>query len=128
MMHEPRQILTTGVPVLTADGRRGRLHQALLSPGHCRLHALVVRYGMLPPRDVVVPIEQVAAITDTHMLLRLSHSELAQLPAYQSVWRLTVRRSIVCRTIGQIVKSRSTWIRSYGTMRWFAGLNIARSM
>jgi hypothetical protein len=26
MIHEPRQILTTGVPVLTADRRRGRLH------------------------------------------------------------------------------------------------------
>src|SRR6476646_8577846 len=88
MMHEPRQILTTGVTVLTADGRRGRLHQALLNPGHCRLHALVIRYGMLPPRDVVVPVEQIAHITDVQVRLRLSRAELAQLPAYQSAWRM----------------------------------------
>jgi osmotically-inducible protein OsmY len=88
MMHEPRQTLTTGVPVLTADGRHGRLHQALLSPGHCRLHALVIRYGILPPRDVVVPVEQIAHITGGQVRLRLSRAELAQLPTYQSAWRM----------------------------------------
>ena len=50
MLPEPRQILTTGVPALTADGRRGRLQEVLLSPGHYRLHALVIRYGVLRPR------------------------------------------------------------------------------
>ena len=105
MMPEPRQILTTGVPVLTADGRRGRLHQALLSPGHCRLHALVIRYGMLPPRDVVVPVEQVAAITDAQVRLRLSRAELAQLPTYQSAWRMHsapggARRALVALQYG----------------------------
>src|SRR5438093_3228355 len=85
-MHEPRQILTTGVPVLTADGRRGRLHQALLSPGHCRLHALVIHYGVLLPRNVIVPMEQVATIADMRVRLRFSHAELAQLPTYQSAW------------------------------------------
>lgn len=88
MILEPRKILRTGVPALTADGRRGRLQQALLSPGHRRLHALVIRYGILPPRDVVVPVEQVAAITDAQIRLRLSRAELAQLPRYQSVWRM----------------------------------------
>jgi osmotically-inducible protein OsmY/sporulation protein YlmC with PRC-barrel domain len=88
MMPEPRQILTTGVAVLTADGRHARLKQALLNPGHYRLVALVVRYGMLPPRDAVVPIEQVAAITAAPLRLRLSRAELAQLPTYQSAWRL----------------------------------------
>jgi osmotically-inducible protein OsmY len=68
--------------VLTTDGRSGRLQQALLSPGHCRLDALVIRYGVLPPRDVVVPVEQVAAITDVQVRLRLSRAELAQQPAY----------------------------------------------
>jgi osmotically-inducible protein OsmY len=87
MMPEIRQILTIGVAVLTTDGHHGRLKQALLNPGHCRLVALVVRYGMLPPRDIVVPIEQVATITDAHVRLRLSRAELAQLPAYQSAWR-----------------------------------------
>ncbi len=43
MIHEPRQILTTGVEVLTTDGRRGRLHEVLLSYGHYRLNALVIR-------------------------------------------------------------------------------------
>lgn len=88
MIPEPRQILTTGVPVLTADGQRGRLHEVLLSPGHYRLHALVIRYGVLPPRDVVVPVEQIADITDTHLRLRLNRAELAQLPTYQSAWHL----------------------------------------
>jgi hypothetical protein len=52
MILEPRNILGTGVPVLTTDGRRGRLHEVLLSPGHYRLHALVVHYGVLPHNSV----------------------------------------------------------------------------
>jgi hypothetical protein len=105
MMHEPRQILTTGVPVLSADGRGGRLHQALLSPGHCQLQALVIRYGILPPRDVVVPVEQIAHITDVQVRLRLSRAELAQLPAYQSAWRMHpvsggARRALVALQYG----------------------------
>ncbi|HEY3228977.1 MAG TPA: hypothetical protein VGJ87_07125 [Roseiflexaceae bacterium] len=88
MIPEPRQILTTGVAVLTADGRSARLKQILLNPGHCRLVALVIRYGMLPPCDVVVQVEQVVAITDAQVRLRLSRAELAQLPAYQSAWRM----------------------------------------
>jgi hypothetical protein len=78
MMPEIRQILTIGVAVLTTDGHHGRLKQALLNPGHCRLVALVVRYGMLPPRDIVVPIEQVATITDAHVRLRLSRASVRQ--------------------------------------------------
>jgi osmotically-inducible protein OsmY/sporulation protein YlmC with PRC-barrel domain len=90
--------------VLTADGRRGRLHQALLSPGHCRLYALVIRYGILP-RDVVVPAEQIAHITDMQVRLRLSRAELAQLPAYQSAWRMHAapggaRRAVVALQYG----------------------------
>src|SRR5581483_1189668 len=85
MIHEPRYILTANSPIVTSDGRRGRLRQALLSPSHRRLVALVVRYGILPPRDVVVPAEQIAAITDTRVRLRLSRAELAQLPAARSV-------------------------------------------
>jgi hypothetical protein len=105
MIPESHQILTTGVPVLTTDGRRGRLHQALLSPGHCRLHALVIRYGVLPPRDVVVPVEQVATITDMHLRLRLSRAELALLPTYQSAWRMHsapggARRALVALQYG----------------------------
>src|SRR3954447_21427400 len=105
MMPELRQTLTIGVAVLTTDGRQGRLKQALLNPGHCRLVALVVRYGMLPPRDVVVPIEQVAAISGAPLRLRLSRTELAQLPTYQSVWRLHsapsgARRALVALQYG----------------------------
>jgi osmotically-inducible protein OsmY len=88
MIPEPRQIVTTGVPVLTNDGRRGRLQLALLSPGHCRLNALVIRYGVLPPRDVVVSVEQIADITDVQVRLRLSRAELSQLPTYQSAWHM----------------------------------------
>lgn len=104
MMHEPRQILTTGVPVLTADGRGARLKQVLLSPGHCRLNALVIRYGILP-RDVVVPVEQIAHISDAQVRLRLSRAELAQLPAYQPAWRMHAapggaRRAVVALQYG----------------------------
>jgi osmotically-inducible protein OsmY len=74
--------------VLSADGQRGRVHEVLLSPGHYRLNALVIRYGVLPPREVVVPVEQVATITDAQVRLRLSRAELAQLPTYQSAWQL----------------------------------------
>jgi osmotically-inducible protein OsmY len=88
MIPETRQILRTGVPVLTTDGRRGRLHEVLLSPGHYRLHALVTRYGLLRPRDVVVPMEQIADISDAQVRLQLSRAELAQLPAYQLARRM----------------------------------------
>lgn len=85
MMLEQRYILTADSPVLTSDGRRGRLRQALLSPRHRRLVALVIRYGLLLPRDVVVPAEQIAAFTDAQVRLRLSRAELAHLPAHRPV-------------------------------------------
>jgi osmotically-inducible protein OsmY len=105
MIPKPRQIVTTGVAVLTADGRRARLREALLSPGHCRLQALVIRYGMLPPHDVVVPLEQIADIADAQVRLRLSYAELAQLPAYQSARQMHIaaggeRRALVALQYG----------------------------
>lgn len=88
MMPEPRQICTTGISALTADGGRGRVRQALLNRGHLRLVALVVRYGGLLTHDVVVPIEQVADMSDRQVRLRLRRTELAQQPAYQSAARI----------------------------------------
>jgi hypothetical protein len=104
MIPEPRQIATTGVPVLTNDGHRARLQLVLLSPGHYRLNALVVRYGILR-RDVVVPVEQIAHITDVQVRLQLSRAELAQLPAYQSAWHMhpapgSARRALVALQYG----------------------------
>jgi hypothetical protein len=90
MVPEPPQQLTTAIPALTTDGARGRVHLALLNPGHWRLLALVVRYGCLPPRDVIVPMEEVAAISDVQVRLRLSRAELQQQPTFRpAAWAVT---------------------------------------
>jgi osmotically-inducible protein OsmY len=87
MIPEQRRILTANAPVLTSDGDRGRLRQALLSQDRHRLTALVIRYGLFPPRDVVVPVEQIGDIGDGQLRLRLSGAELLQQPAYRRTAR-----------------------------------------
>jgi osmotically-inducible protein OsmY len=87
MIPKPPQQLTTTIPALTTDGARGRVHLALFNPGHWRLLALVVRYGRLSLRDVIVPLEEVAAISDVQVRLRLSRAELQQQPAFRPAAR-----------------------------------------
>lgn len=93
MVLEPPQLLTTNLPVLTADGGRGRLQLALLDPGRWRLLAFVIRYGALRSQDVIVPLERVAAITDRQVRLWLSRGELEQQPVYRSTARAELVQS-----------------------------------
>lgn len=83
MIFEPHQLLTTAIPALTSDGARGRVRLALLSPGHWRLLALVVRYGRLSPHNVIVPINEVATLSDKQVRLRLNRAELLQQQAFR---------------------------------------------
>jgi osmotically-inducible protein OsmY/sporulation protein YlmC with PRC-barrel domain len=76
---EPRLKITIGAPVESSDGPFGHVRQAILSPHQRCVLALVVRAGF-PPRDVVVPIEQVADADDRRVHLRLSRADLERQP------------------------------------------------
>ena len=59
-MQKPRLEFKLGAPVEATDGDFGNLHQVILSPLDRRVVALIVRRAVPPPRDVVVPIAEVA--------------------------------------------------------------------
>jgi hypothetical protein len=69
-MPDPGLELKIGAPVEAIDGAFGSLHQVVLSPLDRRVVALIVRSGSLPPRDVVVPIAEVADATEQRVWLR----------------------------------------------------------
>jgi len=74
--------LKIGARVEAADGAFGRLGQVILSPLDRRVVALVVRHGLLQPRDIVVPVAEIADATEQRVQLRLSRAELEGRPDF----------------------------------------------
>lgn len=79
-------VLRRGFPVQTRDGRyAGALDHLVADPTGLRVSHLVVRKGWLWNRHArIVPIEQVDAVLDYGIWLKLSAEELEQLPPYQA--------------------------------------------
>src|SRR5437879_4081322 len=74
--------LKIGAPVEATDAAFGHLRQVILSPLDRRVVALVIRHGLVSPRDVVVPIAKVADATEQHVRLRVSRAELEGRPTF----------------------------------------------
>jgi len=82
--YETGLVCTIGAPVQAIDGPFGHLHAVILNSHLDRVVALVVRSGLLPPHDSIVPMEQVADATDAHILVRARRAELAHQLAFDS--------------------------------------------
>jgi len=90
---ETRWELALGAPVAALDGPFGHLQRVILSPPLRCVVALVVRYRWLPPHDIVVPVEQVAAATDAGVALAASRAELAHQPVFDAAHYLELTPS-----------------------------------
>src|SRR5687767_1187937 len=75
-MQKPRLEFKLGAPVQATDGDFGNLHQVILSPLDRRVVALIVRRAAPPPRDVVVPIAEIADASEQRVWLRVSRADL----------------------------------------------------
>ena len=77
-MREPRLELKIGARVDATDGPCGHIRQVILSPLHQRVVGLVVRQGLLPASDRIVPTRLIADATEERVLLQVSRQELLQ--------------------------------------------------
>ncbi|MDQ5852813.1 MAG: BON domain-containing protein, partial [Chloroflexota bacterium] len=77
-------LVRRGVPVLIADGSMlGRIHHLVADEQERKVSSLVVRCGDLLHREYrMVPIDQVAAISEAGVRLKIDADEVAQLPVY----------------------------------------------
>jgi hypothetical protein len=81
MMDERRFSIRLGAPVDALDGPVGRVRQLVVSLFLRDLDAIVVRSGVLPSHDFIVPIEQVMEASDRGVRLRVCRSVLEHQPA-----------------------------------------------
>jgi osmotically-inducible protein OsmY/uncharacterized protein YrrD len=77
---EARIELKIGAPVVAVDGAFGHLRQVILSPIERRVVALIIRHGALQPRDIVVPVADVADATEQLVRLYVRRAELEDRP------------------------------------------------
>jgi osmotically-inducible protein OsmY/uncharacterized protein YrrD len=81
-MRDSRLELKIGAPVAATDGLLGRVQQVILSPAQRRVVGLVVRAGLLPRRELIVPAELIADATDQRVALRVSRDDLRRQPSF----------------------------------------------
>ncbi len=81
-MTDPHLQLKIGMPVEATDGPLGHIHQIILSPAQRRVVGLAVRTGLLPPRDVLVPVELIVDATEERVKLRVDCDDIRRQPAF----------------------------------------------
>jgi osmotically-inducible protein OsmY/sporulation protein YlmC with PRC-barrel domain len=74
--------LKIGTRVETADGPVGHVHQVILNPSQRRVVGLVVRAGLVPPRDLALPVDLIADATDERVILRIPRAQLFKQPEF----------------------------------------------
>jgi len=81
-MTNPSLKLKIGTPVAAVDGPVGHVYQVILSPAQRRIVGLVVRVGLLPHRDLIVPADLIVNATDEQVTLRVSHDDILRQPTF----------------------------------------------
>jgi osmotically-inducible protein OsmY/uncharacterized protein YrrD len=74
--------LKIGAPVAATDGLLGRVQQVIVSPAQRRVIGLVVRTGLLPRHELIVPAELIADATDQCVALRTNRNNLQRQPSF----------------------------------------------
>lgn len=77
-----RDEVRLGSRVYCGDTEVGRLERVVLSPSDQRVTHLLVHRGLVPHRDVLVPVEVAERATDEAVWLRLSAEEFERLSPY----------------------------------------------
>ena len=75
--------LKIGTPVDATDQPIGHVHKVIVIPAYRHVVVvvgLVIRTGLLPPRDLFVPMSLVADATDNRVALRVSHADVLRQP------------------------------------------------
>lgn len=67
-----------GTPVAAVDGPVGYLYQVIRSPNQCYTVSLVVRVGVFPRRDLIIPADLIADVTEERVMLRVQRADLHQ--------------------------------------------------
>jgi len=89
-MRDSRLELKIGAPVAATDGLLGRLQQVIVSPAQRRVVGLVVRTGLLPRRELIVPAELIADATDQCVALRVSRNDVQRQPSFDPAHYLSL--------------------------------------
>lgn len=89
-MTDPRLELRIGAPVEATDRRLGHVHQVVLNPVQRHVVGLVVRTGLLPRRDLIVPAELIADATGERVTLRVTYEDARQQPAFNPAHYLSL--------------------------------------
>lgn len=82
--------LKIGMPVEATDGPLGHIHQIILNPAQRRVVGLAVRTGLLPPRDVLVPVELILDAIEEQVKLRVDCDDICRQPAFNPVHYLSL--------------------------------------
>lgn len=82
-MTDPYLHLKIGALVEATDGPLSHLHQVILSPTQPPVVGLVVRTGLFPHRDLLVPTELLVDTTDERVVLRVGRDDILRQPAFE---------------------------------------------
>ena len=104
-MADPRLELKIGARVETTDGLFGHVHQVILSPRQKRVVGLVVRTGLLPARNWVVPTDWIEDVTEERIQLRVSRAEIIKQPEFDPEQFLPVEGKELGYQAGQTLAS-----------------------
>src|SRR4051812_39078244 len=80
--HTERWEFRIGAPVYTTDGTLGTLRQVVVDPDDERVTGLLVRADLLPPRDLLIPLDAIERATDEAIQLLWSTREARDRGAY----------------------------------------------
>lgn len=75
-------LLRMGLRVVALDGVAGRIRRVLVDTGSGSVTHLVLRQGILAPRDRLVPVDWVSSVTAEVVTLAATRADLAALPEY----------------------------------------------
>ncbi len=80
-----RPVLRRGLPVFSTDGKKlGTLDHLLIERETGRIAYLAVRKGLLLQHSRLIPVEEIAEITDEGVTLKLTLEEVCKLPHFKS--------------------------------------------
>jgi osmotically-inducible protein OsmY/uncharacterized protein YrrD len=93
------------VPVAATDGLLGRVQQVILSPAQRRVVGLVVRAGLLPRRELIVPVELIADANDQCVALRVSRDDLRRQLSFDPAHYLPLAADELGYKVGEALAS-----------------------
>ena len=73
-------MITPGMNVRGIDGAIGNVDEVVSDPGVDVFRGIVVAHGLLAPKRVMISADDIVAVTDTEVDVRLSKADFDHLP------------------------------------------------